>query len=79
MHRGFRNMPFDMYGGGWFGWLIPIVLIGIVILAVYMIVKNNRNNNQKASNRALDILNERFAKGEIDEEEYNRRRDHLKD
>ena len=44
-----------------------------------MIANNKKENNKITSNSALGILNERFAKGEIDEEEYNRRKKILKE
>lgn len=66
MHRGFRNMSFSMTSM----WIIPIILIVIIAIAVYMIAKNKREKDNPENNSALNILNERFAKGEIDEEEY---------
>lgn len=75
MYRGFGNMGSGMF----FIWIIPIILIVIVGIAVYMIVNNKNGNNKTRSNSALEILNERFAKGEIDEEEYNKRKKNLLD
>jgi putative membrane protein len=46
-----------------FGWLIPIV----VIVAIYLGFKRYEKT-------PLDILNERYAKGEIDETEYLQKR-----
>jgi putative membrane protein len=59
--------------GGWSGMMIiPIILIAAVI---YLIFNQEEKNKLKVfSNRdnSLTILNERFARGEISEDEYNR-------
>jgi len=58
---------------GWgtaFSWLISIV----VLVAIIWFISKMTNTNQEKSNlptkSALDILNERYAKGEIDKNEY---------
>lgn len=73
MHRSFGNMGSGMF----FTWIIPVILIVIIGIAVYMIVNNKNVNNRNRSNSALNILNERYAKGEIDEEEYNKKKKDL--
>ena len=66
-------------------WLILILIVGVIIFAVYNIVQNNKDKGEKINhyqqsnygpekNKALDILDERYAKGEIDEDEYLRRK-----
>lgn len=69
---GFRGM----YGAGSFLMMIPmIILLLAVIYFVYKLVNGNRLNIAESSSlKAMDILNERFAKGEISEEEYNSKR-----
>jgi len=39
---------------------------------------NNKNKKSFNSNRAVEILKARYAKGEIDEEEYNTKLKKLK-
>jgi len=68
----------DHMGRGWWwamgiGWLIFLVLIGVVIVVVARHVTTTRTR----SSSAKDLLAERFARGEIDEDEYRKRRDIL--
>jgi len=70
MYYGFRDMLSNML----IVWFIPIVLFLLISISIYMIRKNIKENNQRFSNSSLKILNEKYAKGEIDEEEYIRKK-----
>ena len=60
-------------GGGGFGMmLIPLLLIGLVIYAVYKMSSNN--GGMRNIDNSLEILNERFVNGEISEDEYKRKK-----
>ena len=75
------------YGGGmgWGGWvamsLVMAVFWGLVIFAVVAIFRgaSRTSPDQRPPEQrdALTILDERFARGEIDEDEYRARRDVL--
>jgi len=61
---------------GWFGMLVPFLF---VVLVIFLLVKPSQNNhrnkmNHNGENDALDILSERYAKGEISDEEYQHKR-----
>ncbi|MEN8226364.1 MAG: SHOCT domain-containing protein [Bacteroidota bacterium] len=58
------------YGGG-FMWLLFLALIGIVI---YFLIQGAKSKESSKSNTEtpLDILKKRYAKGEIDKEEFDR-------
>jgi putative membrane protein len=59
--------------GGWSGMMIiPIILIATVIYLIFNQEKSKNFNINKSSDNSLNILNERFARGEISEDEYNR-------
>ena len=74
------HMGPDMMGGGalgWFGGIIMmafwiLVIVGLVFLIKWLIqaTKGGREVNRGGS-RALEILKERYAKGEIQKEEYD--------
>lgn len=74
--------PWDghmMWGGGYgvFGGLMMLVFWGVIIALIVLAVHWLRDNNGTGTARspdALDILRQRLAKGEIDEEEYRRRK-----
>ncbi len=68
-----------MMWGPWMGfgglWML-LVVVGIVLLVVWAArgASGDASGGSTSPNRALDILDERFARGEIDEEEYRKRR-----
>lgn len=68
------------YGGGsWVGWLVMgivmLVFWGMVVAGVIFLVRYlGHGHDQRGGGDALRILDERFARGEIDADEYSRRR-----
>ncbi len=50
-------------------WLIGIVLAGVVIYFVLKISKS-KGNDRSIDETPLDTLKKRYAKGEIDKDEY---------
>lgn len=68
------------WGGGWgFGvigmvlWWILIVL-GIVLLARWLLSGSPKRGRHVSGDRALVILRERYARGEIDKQAYEERK-----
>jgi putative membrane protein len=59
------------FGMGWF-WIILLVVI--VILVLNLMGKQEKTSESKS---AMDILKERYAKGEIDKEEFDQKRKDL--
>jgi len=62
--------------GGWMG-LGMVVFWMFLIAGFYLFVANNRPNNPIPSNRALAIAQERFARGEIAQEEFEKIKESL--
>ena len=69
------------YGMGYGGlgmlvfWLLPVLLI--LALIKYLSGRNS-GKNDTVPNKALELLEERYARGEIDRAEYLQKRDDLK-
>ena len=79
-------MNYEDYGMGWhwLGWLgmafFWLVLVLLVLAAVKYLKGDRRSNALEGERKpdALAILEERYARGEIDREEYVQKRDDLK-
>lgn len=58
------------YGGG-FMWILFLALIGVVI---YILLQSSKSKDSNGSviETPLDILKKRYAKGEINKEEFDR-------
>lgn len=80
MHGG-RTMPM----ADWWGWammafvllvwlLVVAAVVGGIVLLVRALRGSNEGQARRASSSALAILEERFARGEIDREEFEERR-----
>lgn len=69
---------YDMMSWGGVFWLIPLILIIVIAVASYKITTSGRRNtNTTINNNAIDLLKERYARGEIDEVQYKRMRDNI--
>lgn len=61
------------WGMGW-GWILGFL---ILVLLIWLVVKLAGRSGRSAGwgeKSAMDILKERYARGEINEEEYNNRK-----
>jgi putative membrane protein len=86
MHGYWGNSFNDMmdFGTRASGWFIVydiiklLIMVAVVIVLARMFMKNSRSNSHSSSNRAIEILKERYASGEISEEEYKNKFKKLK-
>jgi putative membrane protein len=66
------------YGMLGIGWLISLVFLLLAVLVILALIKYLRQPTQrpgdlpKTADSALAVLNERYARGEIDSETYER-------
>jgi putative membrane protein len=60
------------------GWPFMIFFWGVVVIvlvaAVRWLISNDSGRRAAGANRALDTLRERYARGEIDREEYEQKK-----
>lgn len=73
------------WGMGWIGMIFMIVFLSLLIIAIVFLVKwliqttAGSKKMYSESNKALDILKERYAKGEIDKAEFDAKKKDLLD
>jgi putative membrane protein len=67
---------------GW-GWMMAmhgfmwLIVVGLLVLAAIAVFRGFGGRGGSERRRALDILEERYARGEIEREEFMRRREDL--
>ena len=72
---------YGMMGFGW-GFIMMIGILILIILAVVALIRfvqrSSPNSSINSGSKALEILNERYARGEISDEEYKTKKAVLK-
>ncbi|MFP4622072.1 MAG: SHOCT domain-containing protein [Bacteroidales bacterium] len=63
-------------GMGW-GWIIGLVLIALIVWLVVKTTSQQTGGTPTSEKSPLDILKERYARGEIDKEEFEERKKDL--
>ncbi len=66
-------------GGMGFGWILMILFWGLVILGIVALLKwlstrSTDNNPPRPPRTALQILEERYARGEIEQQEFEQKK-----
>lgn len=74
---------YGMGAGMWVAWILVLALIALVVYLVVRAGDGGRRSSGDAPQRpsgrlsAVDILNARYARGEISSDEYEERLSHL--
>ena len=68
----------DMSGGMGMGWIFMVLVWGLIIAGIVVLVKwlmtQNSMGQVPPNKTAMEILQERYARGEIDRDEYEQKR-----
>lgn len=71
----FYDGGFMGFGGIWMVLWWVLIIVGIVVLVKWL--SSSSGSTGQGSSRALEILKERYARGEIDEQEYQKKKQEL--
>ena len=85
MMWGWPNMMGGFFGGGlgWIGMIFGfiffiLVVIGIIFLIVWLVKRSNYPGvENRTESKALEVLKERYAKGEITKDQFDNMRKDL--
>jgi putative membrane protein len=79
--NGWQGMGWHAWGMGphmWFGGpIFALLWIGLIALGAWLLIRYLRDGGSSGSH-ARDILDERYARGELSSEEYQERVSHLR-
>ena len=70
---------YGMAGGFGFGGIFMIlwwvlIIVGIVVLVKWLVTSSGTTGRSGGDDKALELLKERYARGEIDEQEFQKRK-----
>jgi putative membrane protein len=80
MGNYFGPMGWGGFGSG-FGWIFMLLFWGLIIWAIFALIRgvsghgccgHHRGENESKNGGALEILKERYAKGELSKEDFER-------
>lgn len=77
------GMGFNLGGGVGFPWMMlgmGILRVLVAVLVIYLIYKlvKGFTNSPNRPDKAMEILNERYVNGEINDEEYEKMKGRIK-
>ena len=77
MGSGMMSTGWGIFGGGLFVW--PLLVLGLIVLAIYWAGSQPEDSNAERPDPARAELRERYARGQIDDEEFENRLQMLSD
>lgn len=79
--NNYSDNPFSMMNYGYmpFGWIFMVIFWGLIIFGIVALFKWMVENNKgdRRSDRSLEILKERYVKGEIEKKEFEEKKKDL--
>jgi len=74
MMNGYEGHGWGMgLGMGWW-WIIGIVVLALIIWLIVRVTNKNSNPPVTGNKSAFDLLKDRYARGEIDKEEFEEKK-----
>jgi len=80
MGRGMIGYGWGMMGVGWGSWILMLAFVALIAFGAYLFLSGPKSENEPVALpevRAIEILKERYAKGEITREEYMRMKEEV--
>lgn len=77
---GGTGYDYGMMGGSGWWWFMPIlgiIFLGLIIWAVVALIQGQGGSQSTGADSALEILKRRYARGDIDKEEYEQKKKDL--
>lgn len=70
----------EMSGGMWWMMVLPVLVLAVLTVVGVLVVRalwDRFGSHSSGRNGPLSVLQDRYARGEIDQEEFTSRRRHL--
>ena len=77
MMEGIEGHGWGMGLGMVWWWVIGILLVALIIWLIVRASNRNAGRSQSYGKSPLDVLKDRYARGEIDKEEFERKKKDL--
>ncbi|MFO7658962.1 MAG: SHOCT domain-containing protein [Bacteroidales bacterium] len=72
----FHDFNLHGWGMGW-GWIISLIVIAAIVWLLVKAINRTGQSKRLGEKNPLDILKERYARGEITKEEFEERKKDL--
>ena len=76
---GYMGDGWHMMNYGYGGLLMWLLFILGIILLIFIVIKLPKGNEQRLHESPLEVLKKRYARGEINKEEFERMKQDIKD
>jgi len=75
MMNGYNDsLGMGMGYGNWFGWIIGLIILFVIIGLVVKVMNQKNKLSRPVTKSPLDVLKDRYAKGEISKVEFEEKR-----
>ncbi len=78
-HHGMMDGDYFKYGNWNSGWYMLIALAAVVLIVTVILIIHFSRKNKRKSTQAIEILKNKYALGEITDEEYHKRKSVLEE